>query len=148
MVRNNLFEPADERLVMVSRADSRFYAMDEGNTFNGANFEAFLESKRTLAGDDELSKWTGKFYPTFDATTTTTNVTFRFRGQDNLAQDIDFNARGVDVKQFNPNGTDGAYKVEPRTNGRLMNWRMETNDAESWVLSMVSYDLAEGGNRR
>ena len=122
--------------------------MDEGYSFNGSSYRSFVESKRTLAGNDELSKWTGTFYPTFDATTTTTGVTFRFRGQDNLAQDIDFADRTVAVNQFNPNANYGAYKIDPRTNGRLMNWQMETNDTESWVLSMVSYYLSEGGDKR
>ena len=119
MVRNDLFQLAEEKLVLVSRADSRFYATDEGNTFNGTNFQAFVERKRTVAQADGSSKWLGTFYPIFDAETSSTAITISLRGQNTFVQDIDFTDRTTDVNIFNPQDTDRGYKIDPRTNGRL-----------------------------
>lgn len=136
MVRNNTFQLADERLILVGREDSRFFAMDEGNTFDGTTFRAFIESKRRSATEVDSSKWVGSFYPLFDANeTTSTNITISLRGQNNFADDISFTDRQTDVRAFNPSND---YKIDPRTNGRLINYRIESNDDNTWVLSGIS----------
>ena len=136
MVRGGQFIISDERLVTVGRADSLFYAMDEGNTFNGTNFTAFVERKRGAAKADENSKWVGSFYPLFDANyTTTTAVTISLRGQNNFANDVDLTDNRTDVRTFNPQED---YKIDPRTNGRLINFRIETTDDQAWTLAGVS----------
>ena len=103
MVTNNEFRPSDERTIIVSRADSRFYAMDEGFSFNGAPYQAFVERKRTVASDDDTMKFIRSFYPIFDPlTTTTTEVSISFRGQDNFSDDVDLTDRRTIVNSFNP----------------------------------------------
>ena len=147
MVRNDLFQLAEEKLVLVSRNDSRFYAMDEGNTFNGANFLAFVERKRTVAQADGSSKWLGQFYPIFDAGTSSTAITISLRGQNTFVQDISFTDRTTDVNIFNPQDTDRGYKIDPRTSGRLINYRIETEDENTWVLSGISVMVEEEDKR-
>ena len=147
MLRNNMFQIAEEKLILVGRADSRFYAMDEGNTFNGDNFLAYVERKRTVAQQDSSSKWLGQFYPIFDAETSSTAITISLRGQNTFVQDVDFTDRTVDVNIFNPQDTDRGYKIDPRTNGRLINYRVESNDSDTWVLSGISVMVEEDDRR-
>ena len=149
MVRNGEFRVQEEKLITVSRADSRFYAMDEGNTFNGTNFPAFVERKRTAAAADNSSKWLGQFYPIFDVETTSNPIKISLRGQNTFVQDIDFTDRKSDVVNFNPLDTDRGYKIDPRTNGRLINYRVETDDTDpnTWVLSGVSVMVEEDDKR-
>ena len=106
MVRDDMFQEAEEKLILVSRDDSRFYAMDEGNTFNGDNFSAFVERKRTVAQQDGSAKWVGSFYPIFDSETSSTAITISLRGQNNFVKDVDFMDRATDTTVFNPQDTD------------------------------------------
>ena len=139
MIRSNTFDVADERLILVSRPDNRFYATDEGSTFNGTNFLSFVESKRRAATSEGSSKWVGSFYPIFNANeTTSTAITISLRGQNNFADDIDFSDRKTDVRVFNPSTS---YKIDPRTNGRLINYRVESNDANTWTFSGIGVDI-------
>ena len=145
MIRSNTFDIADERLVLVSRADNAFYATDEGNTFNGNNFRAFIESRRRAATQGEASKWVGSFYPIFNANeTTSTAITISLRGQNNFADDISFTDRKTDVRIFNPSTS---YKIDPRTNGRLINYRVESEDANTWTFSGIGVDIELDDNR-
>ena len=145
MVTNNEFRLVDERTIIVSRADSRFYAMDEGFSFNGAPYQAFVERKRTVASDDDTMKFIRSFYPVFDPlTTTTTEVSISFRGQDNFSDDVDLTDRRTITNTFNPSRE---YKIDPYVEGRLINYRLETNDTQSWTLAGVSIDVRADGTR-
>ena len=139
-VRNNTFETADERLYTLSRADSRMYAMDEGNTFNGTPFTAYIERKRLDPGLDEQTVWMGSMYLLFDAErTSSSSIQVYARGQNNFGEDINLTTdRNVYNEDFNPQSNTRGYKVDTRREGRLINYRIESTDDQSWLLSGIS----------
>ena len=138
MVRNSTFDIADERLILVSKRDNRFNAADEGYTFNGTNYRSFIESKRRAASEVDASKWTGTFYPLFDSDTRTAEFTISLRGQDNFTDDVDFTDRKTDIRTFKPASE---YKIDPRTKGRLINYRIEEEEDQPWTLSGISVNI-------
>ena len=122
--------------------------MDEGYTFDGTNYESFIERKRLDFDTLEATKWLGKMYPNFDAeNTAATDITVEIRGQNTPGQNIDFTDNSTEVFSFNPEDTQNGYQVNTRHTGRLLNYRISSDDANEWVLSGIAFNAEAHGDR-
>ena len=79
-------------------------------------------------------------YLLFDAErTSSSDFQVYMRGQNNFGEDINLTTdRNVYNQTFNPQSNTQGYKVDTRREGRLINYRIESTDDQSWLLSGIS----------
>lgn len=141
-VENNVFTNNVDYMSFTGDT-SLLHTADIGNTFNGVNFEAYVEKRIINFGDLSTSEQTSDFYPLMDGVG---EVQLDFLGTDAVGEPVDFTTDPeVASTTFNI-ATD--YKVDPRQTGRFLNFRLSSNDANSWRLAGYDIDTVESTSRR
>ena len=126
-------------------ASNNVHIMDEGFTHNGDIYTAFIERKRIGVEPTDFNKYVKGFYPWFDPDTTTSpTITIKTRGQDLITENVSLETDELTQLEFEM-GYD--YKVELHERGRVLNYRIETTDENTWNLAGIGLDVSGDGRR-
>jgi len=146
------FQYAKEVLHMTTTTTQTLATDDNYLMWNGtalASYSSYIEKKKLNTGDVTGSSIISAVYPIFDHVPLTSNITIRLIGQNNYVDNIDLSVDDPDLKDtftFLPNNQKSqGYKVDPRVNGRVMNYRITANDY--WRLAVLAID-AKAADRR
>jgi len=127
--------------------ESSGYQMWNGTAL--ASYTSYVEKKKLNTGDVTGSSLITALYPMFDTVPIDSNITIRVVGQNNYVKDVDLSVDDPDLKDtftFLPNNEKSqGYKVDPKVNGRVINYRITANDY--WRLAMMALD-AKPADRR
>jgi hypothetical protein len=123
------------------------YLMWNGTTL--VHYLAYIEKKRMNTGDVSGSTLVSAIYPIFDKVPNDSSITVRVRGQNNYVEDVDLSVDDPDNKDTfislpNIKKSQG-YKVDPRVNGRVLNYRISAMDY--WRLSAMAIDARPADRR-
>lgn len=121
------------------------YLMWNGTTL--APFLSYVEKKQLNTGDIMGSTIVNSIYPVFDKVPLTSAITIRVIGQNNYIEEHDLSTAGIrDTFVFLPNlVTAQGYKVDPRVDGRVLNYRIEALDY--WRLGTILINAAAASRR-
>lgn len=139
--QNSLFNYTKDCLYLAKNTNGTLvtdnnYLMFDTVTNSLTSYESFVEKKKLNIGDLKGSNLITSVYPVFDSVPSETTLNISCKGQNNYTADVSYDAGDVFV--FEPsNERSQGYKVDPRTNGRLMNLKISSNGHWRFVL----YDL-------
>ena len=120
------------------------YLMWNDTTF--APYSSYVERKKLNTGDIPGSTLISSFYPVFDKVPDNTSINIKVTGQNNYIDSTDLSVVDGDVFVFEPsNQRSQGYKVDPRINGRVLNYRISSTDY--WRLALFAID-AKPADRR
>ena len=118
---------------------------DRTNQFNGEDFISFVERKNIDLGNLTDDEWTGSFYPLVDGTG---EIEFSFRTSEAPGVSVDLTApasRNLKKRTFQVDGE--TSKVDPNTRGKFLNFRVESENSDSWRLAGYSLSVGKVGAR-
>jgi len=100
-------------------------------------YPSFVEKKKLIAGDLETSMLIETLYPVFDETPADASISITVVAQNNYSIDTDLdNPDPRNVFEFLPDDERSqGYKVDPRVNGRLINFRLSSEG--NWRLASI-----------
>jgi len=114
-----------------------------------ASYTSYVEKKKLNTGDVTGSVLVTSLYPIFDKVPSTSSITIRVTGQNNYVDDVDLSVDTPNLKDtftFLPNNERSqGYKVDPRVNGRILNYRITANDY--WRLATMAIDVRPADRR-
>jgi hypothetical protein len=123
------------------------YLMWNGTALAG--YDSYIEKKKLNTGDVTGSTMIVSIYPIFDQVPVDANITIRVIGQNNYVKNVDLSVDTLDLKDtftFLPNNEKSqGYKVDPRVNGRVLNYRITSSGY--WRLASFGLD-AKPADRR
>ena len=120
------------------------YLMWSGSALAG--YTSYVERKKLNTGDIPGSILISSFYPVFDKVPTNASITIKVVGQNNYIKDTDLSTVDGDTFTFLPdNEKSQGYKVDPRTNGRVLNYRISSTDY--WRLALFAIDARPADRR-
>ena len=123
--------------------DANILTADVGTSFSGNPINAYVERKGfdIAPNATNVTKWVDSIYYLIKGNE---NVTISTRATEAPGRPVDFSSstdRYLKTRTFSLDATMGDYKIDPRTNGRYYNTRVESNDANgSWDL--IRYNLS------
>jgi hypothetical protein len=114
-----------------------------------ASYPSYVEKKKLNTGDVTGSTLINAIYPILDKVSSTASITIRVVGQNNYVDDFDLSVDTPNIKDtftFLPNNERSqGYKVDPRVNGRVLNYRITSNDY--WRLAAFALDARPADRR-
>jgi hypothetical protein len=123
------------------------YLMWNGSAL--APYTSYIEKKKLNTGDVTGSTLISAIYPIFDKVSYTASITIRVLGQNNYVDDLDLSVDTSNIKDtftFLPNNERSqGYKVDPRVNGRVLNYRITSED--HWRLAAFALDARPADRR-
>jgi hypothetical protein len=145
------WEYGNERLLATSNSP-RVYLMDDTNlmydnaTSGYTSYDSFVERERLFADDPFGNIYISGIAPVLEVNEPSGSVSVYVTGQNIYDKPASFsNLEGRDMFTISPQSENHGYKVDPRTVGRFLNYRI-TNDSY-WKLSFMGLDL-KPANRR
>jgi hypothetical protein len=149
---NSTWEYAKEVVYMTTNTTQTLVTDDNYLMWNGTalvHYLAYIEKKRMNTGDVSGSTLVSAIYPIFDKVPNDSSITVRVRGQNNYVEDVDLSVDDPDNKDTfislpNIKKSQG-YKVDPRVNGRVLNYRISAMDY--WRLSAMAIDARPADRR-
>jgi len=147
---SNLFSYSDNRLHMllgnykVLQADTG-YEMWSGSDL--VPYDSYIAREKLNSGDTLGSVYISGITPVFDNVPVDASINITVTGQNNYVSNADWsNASGRDTLEFLPNDDSSqGYKVNPRTTGRLLNYKISS--ASYWRLALIGIDVAPADRR-
>jgi hypothetical protein len=123
------------------------YLMWNGSSLVG--YTSYIEKKKLNTGDTTGSTLISAIYPIFDQVPSDAAIIIRVVGQNNYVKDVDLSIDDPDLKDtftFLPNNERSqGYKVDPRVNGRVLNYRITSPGY--WRLASFSLDARPADRR-
>jgi hypothetical protein len=113
-----------------------------------SQFESYIEKKRLNTGDVSGSSLVTSIYPIFDKVPINSDITIKVAGQNNYNDDIDLTSDdpAITTLMFLPNtNRSQGYKVDPRSYGRVLNYRISSS--EYWRLATMAVDAKQADRR-
>ena len=123
---------------------TRVFLMDRGyQMWNGAalaSYTSYVSREKLTMGDLSSTNLLTSLYPVFDTVPSDSSITITVTGDNNYVATVDWsNADGRDAFVFQPNQIDNrGYKVDPRVNGRLLNYKISSTGY--WRLALLGVD--------
>jgi len=112
-------------------------------------YESYVEKKKLNTGDVTGSSLVSAIYPIFDTVPVDANIIIRVIGQNNYVKDVDLSVDDPLLKDtfvFKPNEEKSqGYKVDPRVNGRVLNYRITSTGY--WRLAAFALDARQADRR-
>jgi len=149
---SSTFQYAKEVLYMTTTTTQTLITDDNYLMWNGtalASYPSYVEKKKLNTGDVTGSVLVSSLYPIFDKVPSTSNITIRVIGQNNYVDDVDLSVDNANLKDtftFLPNNERSqGYKVDPRVNGRVLNYRITATDY--WRLATLAIDVRQADRR-
>jgi hypothetical protein len=149
-ISSNSFVEADERLIMLDGSLKSFITDEGYQMWNGsalADYTSYLSREKLNSGDTLGSMYINSITPIFDEVPNDAAINITVTGQNNYIASADWsNTSGRDLFEFLPNNTSNqGYKVDPRTTGRLLNYKVSSTDY--WRLALIGIDVAPADRR-
>jgi len=149
---SNTFNYGSEVLYMCTNTNQTLVTNDGYLMWNGSaltSYTSYVERIHFNSGDVTGSVLVSSIFPVFDHVPTNASITIRTTGQNNYTDIPNLAVDDPDLKDtfiFLPNNTKSqGYKVDPRLNGRLINYRITTSDY--WRLAMFLFDTKPADRR-
>jgi len=123
---------------------TRVFLMDRGyQMWNGsalASYTSYVSREKLSLGDLSTTNILSSLYPVFDTVPSDSSITITVTGDNNYVSTVDWsNADSRDAFVFEPNRQDNrGYKVDPRVNGRLLNFKISSTGY--WRLALLGID--------
>lgn len=149
----SVYNNSDQRVVfatsflnnhnLIQTDEGNSFILDTGDTTVPIQIPAFVERRGfdIAPTSTNVNKWTDSAYYLI---TGTGDVTINTRATEAPGRPVDFSDnsdRYLKTRTFSLNSTMGDYKIDPRSNGRYYNTRIESNDAtDTW--SLIRYNLS------
>jgi len=144
---NNQFQYGNEVLYFTTNSTQTLVTDDLYRMWNGTalvSYESFIEKKKLNTGDTTGSSLISSLYTIFDSVPDNTSIDVYVKGQNNYIDNITFTADDKFV--FEPsNKKSQGYKLDPRVNGRVMNFKITSNSY--WRLPAYAFDVRPADRR-
>ena len=142
----------EARNFIVAAAVEDVFAMDIGDSFNGADLMSFVERRNFQLEPLQDTETIFGFYMNADSADTTTE-----NDDGTTGQQFTIGLVATDVASAAPDFSDPDvtytftinedYKVDTRLNGRLISFRIENNSATDWEIQNLGVAIGKGGTR-
>jgi len=149
---SNTFDYSTEVIYMCTNNNQTLVTDSNYLMWNGSalvSYTSYIERIYFNSGDVTGSVLLSSIFPIFDKVPNDASITIRVTGQNNYTEVPNLAVDDPDLKDtftFLPNNTKSqGYKVDPRVNGRLINYRITTSNY--WRLSTFLFD-AKPADRR
>jgi len=149
---SNAWQYGNERVYMTTNSTQTLITDDVYTMYTGSiitSFTNYVERKKISSGDDSKVTAISSFLPVFDRVPTDSSISITVVGQHNYTKDVDLSVdNGIvsDTFVFLPNDPGGqGYKVDPRTGGRLLNFRISAKSY--WRLAQYSIEAQQTSRR-
>jgi hypothetical protein len=149
---NNTFQYAKDVVYMTTNTTQTLVTDDNYLMWNGVALDAYtsyVEKKKLNTGDVTGSTLVSTIYPIFDKVPAIASITIRVVGQNNYVDDVDLSTDAPNLKDtfvFLPNNERSqGYKVDSRVNGRVLNYRITSQDY--WRLAAFALDARPADRR-
>jgi hypothetical protein len=117
-----------------------------------SSYVSYVEKKGINPGTAATTLFVDSMYLSFDQIASGQNIKVRVAGQNNPTEVIDLSIDGTgthanDTFICTPESfTAQGYKVDPRVNGRILNYRIQA-DSGYWRLALMEFDIKPAGRR-
>jgi hypothetical protein len=149
---SNAFQYGNEVIYMTTNSTQTLVTDSNYLMWNGSSlvtYTSYVEKKKLNTGDVTGSSFINSIYPIFDNVPNDASITIRVIGQNNYVEDVNLAVDDPDLKDtftFLPNNQRSqGYKVDPRINGRIINYRISSTGP--WRMPMMVLD-AKAADRR
>jgi hypothetical protein len=147
---SNTWQYGKERLALLTNSSQTLITDDVYTMWDGtalSPYESYVERKKINPGDPSFTSSIYKFLPIFDNVPDNAAITIRVVGQDSYTKDVDLSVPNNNNEWNILPTIDGnqSYKVDPRINGRLLNYRITSLDY--WRLSSIYIDVTKVSGR-
>jgi len=123
---------------------TKVFLMDRGylmwNGSNLSNYDSYITREKLVAGDLSNTSLITSLYPVFDTVPNNASISITITGDNNYVSTANWsNEDGRDTFVFEPNQENNrGYKVDPRVNGRLINYKISSSGY--WRLALLGLD--------
>jgi hypothetical protein len=108
---------------------------------------SYVSREKLNTGETLITSYINSISPIFDKVSESSSVDITVTGQNNFTNEADFsNTSGRDKFVFLPNDErNQGYKVDPRTSGRLLNYKISSQGP--WRLALLGIDVSAASGR-
>jgi hypothetical protein len=149
---SNTFNYSKEVVYLTTATSQTLVTDDNYLMWNGSalvSYPSYVEKIHLNTGDVTGSSLISSIYPIFDKVPSDSNITIRVTGQNNYVKIPDLSVDDPTLKDtfvFQPNNERSqGYKIDPRLNGRLINYRITA--VGYWRLAMFMIDAKQADRR-
>jgi hypothetical protein len=107
-------------------------------------YESYVEKRKLNTGQVEGSTLINSLYPVFDMVPVDSQINIYVKSQNNYIDNPDYTSEDLFIFEPNNKRSQG-YKIDPRVNGRIMNFKISSMG--SWRLPLYAFD-AKAADRR
>jgi len=144
---SNQFQYGKQVVYMTTNTTQTLITNDAYQMWNGtalAGFTSYVEKRKLNTGDTTGSALISSIYPIFDMVPVDANITISVIGQSNLISTPAYTSADQFIFQPSNDKAQG-YKVDPRVNGRLLNFRISSTNY--WRLPIIAFDVRPADRR-
>jgi hypothetical protein len=143
----NQWQYSNKVIYMTTNTTQTLITDDSFNMWNGSalvSYESYIEKKKLNTGNTALSSLVTSLYPVFDSVPSNSTINIYVKGQNNYTDNITFDSN--DLFTFEPNNDRAlGYKVDPRINGRVLNFKISSMG--NWRMPLYAFE-AKPADRR
>ena len=144
---SNQYQYGNEVLYMTTNTTQTLVTDDNYLMWNGtalAPFESYVEKRKLNTGDTTGSSLISSVYSVFDEVLPDSNISIWVKGQNNYIDNIVFD--NTDLFIAKPSEINAqSYKIDPRVNGRVMNFRISS--MSKWRMPLYAIDARPADRR-
>lgn len=144
---NDQFQYGNEVIYMTTTGTQTLVTDSVYTMWNGTalvSYESYVEKKKVNGGDTSASGLINSIYTIFDNVPSDSNIDIYIKGQNNYVDDVTFTSD--DLFSFEPNNKQAlGYKVDPRVNGRIINFKITSSGY--WRMPTYSIDVKVADRR-
>ena len=146
--KDNSFQYARESIYMATSTNYVLVTDDSYNMFNGSDgletYLSALEKRKLNTGDIKGSSLISSIYFSFDHIPEDAEINIYVNGQNNFTDNPAFTSNDLFV--FKPTSPKSqGYKVDPRVNGRVANFSIQSQGY--WRLPLYDFDIKQADRR-
>jgi hypothetical protein len=144
---SNAFQYGKEIIYMATNSTQTLKTDANYLMWNGSaltTFTSYIEKLKLNTGDTTGSSLISSIYPVFDKVPSDANISISVLGQNNFVDTVTFTSN--DLFTFLPNNQKAqGYKVDPRVNGRVLNYRISSTGY--WRMATFALDARPADRR-
>jgi hypothetical protein len=143
----NQWQYSNKVLYMTTNNTQTLVSDDSYLMWNGTAltaYESYVEKRKLNTGQVEGSTLINSLYPVFDMVPVDSQINIYVKSQNNYIDNPDYTSEDLFIFEPNNKRSQG-YKIDPRVNGRIMNFKISSMG--SWRLPLYAFD-AKAADRR